>query len=287
MPVFISLLIYVVLSCQSASADQVNALIPAVVENDTLHALVQDTSGTTIATRFSPPSGFTRASLSDQSFEAFLRKLPLKPTGSKVIQYDGQFKYRQDVHAAVIDIDVGQRDLQQCADAVMRLRAEYLWSQQAFDDITFQFTNGFPAPYRRWRAGERIRVRGNDVSWGPQGKIDTTYQQFRKYLNMVFAYAGTLSLAKELESRPIEEIQIGDVFIQGGSPGHAVIVVDLARSNTSGEVMVLLAQSYMPAQDIHVLRNQKRVDDWYLINENTRVINTPEWIFSATDLKHF
>jgi hypothetical protein len=40
-----------------------------------------------------------------------------------VLLYNGAPKFRQDVHAAVIDIDVGTRDLQQCADATMRLRA--------------------------------------------------------------------------------------------------------------------------------------------------------------------
>ena len=45
-------------------------------------------------------------------------------------------------------------------------------------------------------------------------------------------------------------MQIGDVLIQGGSPGHAVIVVDMAENPATGEKLYLLAQSYMPAQDI-------------------------------------
>jgi Domain of unknown function (4846) len=38
----------------------------------------------------------------------------------------GDMKARQDVQYAVLDISVGNRDLQQCADAVMRIRGEYL-----------------------------------------------------------------------------------------------------------------------------------------------------------------
>ena len=49
---------------------------------------------------------------------------------------------------------------------------------------------------------------------------------------------------------PVTSMQIGDVLIQGGSPGHAVIVVDMAENPATGEKLYLLAQSYMPAQDI-------------------------------------
>jgi len=45
-------------------------------------------------------------------------------------------------------------------------------------------------------------------------------------------------------STNIEEINIGDVFIVGGSPGHAVIVVDMAQ-NDNNEKIFLLAQSYI------------------------------------------
>ena len=57
---------------------------------------------------------------------------------------------------------------------------------------------------------------------------DYSYKTFRKYLNMVFMYAGTASLSKELRTVPYTSLQAGDVFIKGGSPGHAVIVVDVA-----------------------------------------------------------
>lgn len=58
--------------------------------------------------------------LSEGSFAEYLRNLPLKPHGTKVKYYNGEEK-PNDVYVAVIDIDVGTRDLQQCADAVIRL----------------------------------------------------------------------------------------------------------------------------------------------------------------------
>ncbi len=70
-----------------------------------------------------------------------------------------------------------------------------------------------------------------------------------------------------------------------GSPGHAVIVVDVAQ-NRAGERVFLLAQSYMPAQDIHILNSADDVNPW-----SPRAIGrrskTPEWTFSHGDLKRF
>ena len=124
-----------------------------------------DPSGTTIATRILPPAGFDRPAVANHSFANYLRNFPVKTHGTPVLLFDGQEKHNQHVHVAVLDIDVGQRDLQQCADAVMRLRAEYLWQQKAYDNISFHFTNGFPAPYNKWRSGNRIKVSGNKVNW--------------------------------------------------------------------------------------------------------------------------
>lgn len=246
-----------------------------------------DSSGQTISQRFQPNDGFIRSSLPENSFGYYLRHLPLKPVGTKVYHFDGREKYNQSAQAAVIDMDVGARDLQQCADAVMRLRAEFLWGTGAYSDISFQFTNGFAAPYVRWRNGERIRVSGNKVNWVGANNTDTSYRAFRKYLNMIFAYAGTLSLARELRSKSLTDIEVGDVLIQGGSPGHAVIVVDKVVHPETNAVRILLAQSYMPAQDIHVLNNPQRDDPWYPINAETKRIITPEWTFYAEDLKSF
>ncbi|MEL6832778.1 MAG: DUF4846 domain-containing protein [Bacteroidota bacterium] len=283
-----SLIVCLILSCQPENTRQEGSSVNTEAVNlPVVLAAEQDSTGMTIASRFAPPAGFQRVPLPLNSFGDFLRELPLQSSSSKVFQYDGRPKYRQDVHAAVIDMDVGTRDLQQCADAVIRLRAEYFWEEGAYDEISFQFTNGFIASCRPWRNGQRIQVVGNSVTWVQRAQQDTTYKQFRRYLNMVFAYAGTLSLANELTARPLAEIKIGDVFVQGGSPGHAVIVVDLVRSESSDEVMVLLAQSYMPAQDIHVLKNSRRADSWYIITTDTKFIKTPEWTFSAGDLKHF
>lgn len=287
----VSLLLAALLFCCACQSAEVNVqregpLAGKAADKQATVALV-DTSGNDILSRFLPPNGFSRVAIDPTSFAHYLRHLPLKPPDSPVLLYNGRQKWNQKAHAAVIDLDVGDRDLQQCADAVMRLRAEYHWNSAAFDEISFHFTNGFAAPYSRWRSGERISVNGNTVRWVDRNRPDASYRSFRSYLNMVFAYAGTLSLSQELRSVPLAEIAIGDVLIQGGSPGHAVIVVDKAVDDTTGDVVVLLAQSYMPAQEIHVLKNQGRSNHWYPISSKTQVIRTPEWTFAAQDLKRF
>lgn len=244
-------------------------------------------SGKTVETRFAVPRGYVRVPTDSASFGAYLRRLPLKPDSAPVYLYNGRLKNRQDVHCAVVDLDVGSRDLQQCADAVMRLRAEYLYQQRRFADIHFNFTSGFRADYARWRQGDRIRVSGNQVSWRRGQQATPSYAAFRQYLNVVFSYAGTASLERELTPADPAGLQPGDVWIKGGHPGHAVIVLDVAEHPETGERCFLLAQSYMPAQDIHVLRNPAGDSPWYAVPVAGEKLITPEWTFERAQLRRW
>lgn len=259
----------------SDSTNPTNALLPI------------DTSGTIIQSRFNPPTGYMRTDSDSNSFAFFLSNSALKPHSTSVRLFDGKLKPNQQAHAAILDISVGKRDLQQCADAVMRLRAEYLFSQKRFSDIHFRFVSGFDCRYEEWRKGNRVKVEGNKVRWVNSNTRDTSYASFMKYMETVFNYASTLSLEKELASVNSAEVQIGDVLIQGGSPGHAVIVVDMVQ-NEAGKKLVLLAQSYMPAQDIHVLKNpmNKKLSPWFDLGQMPKIY-TPEWTFETNQLKRF
>ncbi|MBP7652117.1 DUF4846 domain-containing protein [Candidatus Dependentiae bacterium] len=236
------------------------------------------------------PKGYKRLNYDLNSYEYWLSSRPLKKTGSKVYLFNGKLKNNQNVHYAVIDIDVGNKNLQQCADAVIRLRSEYLYSQNLYEKISFGFVNGFKAEYSKWRRGYSIKVNNNKCCWIPVNQNQSDYTGFRKYLDIVFSYANSFSLQKEMSGiTKISDINIGDVFIQGGFPGHAVIVVDLAV-NTSNDFdkIFLLAQSYMPAQDIHILKNitDENLTPWYNVNFQNELI-TPEWTFYKNDLYRF
>ncbi len=239
--------------------------------------------GQTIAERFDVPTGFVRLASEEKSFAHYLQNLPLKPHGTKVKYYDGREKTKE-VYLAVVDFDLGERDLQQCADAVIRLRAEYLYKEERLGEIHFNFVSGFNAEFSNWMAGRGIAVNGSSVSWVNNSKNNSSYESFQKYLNTVYAYASTLSLEKELNAKPFADLAIGDVFIQGGSPGHCVIIVDAAVNKKTGEKIFMLAQGYMPAQDIQILKGDEEGSPWFSANIQ-EVLKTPEWIFKTSDLK--
>lgn len=243
--------------------------------------------GETISERYFPPQGYERVKLEKDSFGTFLRNQKLKPYGEKVLYYNGKAKASKGIYDSAFDVDIGERDLHQCADAAMLLRAEYLYSRKLYDALHFNFTSGFNAEYTKWKQGYRIKVDGNNVSYYKGTEPSNTYKSFRSYMNMVMAYAGTLSLEKEMHPVNLKDMEIGDVFIVGGSPGHAVIVVDLAE-NQEGKKVFLLAQSYMPAQQTQLLLNpmDENLSPWYSLEGKEKLI-TPEWSFELDTLKRF
>lgn len=221
----------------------------------------------TIADRIAPPPGFQRIPAEPGSFAHWLRGLPVKAPQTLVRLYDGRPKWNQQVHVAVIDIDTGARDLQQCADAIMRLRGEYLLGAGRARDIRFNDTKGRPQPFK---------------------SEATNYPAFRKYMDQVFSVSGSYSLERELTPVALAQMRAGDVFIKGGFPGHAVLVVDMVQ-NAGGEKRFLLLQSYMPAQDMHLLKNPRSPDGspWYPVPAQKAELVTPEWTFPAGALRRF
>jgi Domain of unknown function (4846) len=205
----------------------------------------------TLEDRIAAPEGFTRVAVKQGSFAAFLRRLPLLPAGADVRAFDG--RVLNTAHVAVVDLDVGTVDLQQCADSAIRLRAEYLWSRDEKSRIAFHTTSGDRVPYARYQRGEEIAVRGNTVGWRKSTRAQggpNDRSAFRRYLHDVFMYAGSISLARDTE--PVKgEVQAGDMYVVGGSPGHVLVVLDVALHGD--ERRLLLGEGFMPAQSFHVV----------------------------------
>ncbi|MEM9052977.1 MAG: DUF4846 domain-containing protein [Bacteroidota bacterium] len=284
----LSLLIALLIVCSGCFNGERSDTVQSVALVNRISETYPDESGNTVESRYKPPTGFERIESEESSFAEYLRNLPLKDVGSTVRYFNGSTKENRNVYSGVVDLEIGDRDLHQCADAIMRLRAEYLWKQKRFDEIHFNFTNGFRVDYAKWMEGNRVVVERNKTFWRNSAAPANDYDTFWKYLEIIFSYAGTLSLSEELNSVPAEKMEIGDVFIQGGSPGHAVIVVDMAVNEDKGQKMFMLAQSYMPAQEIQILvnPNDRSSGSWYSLDFGETLI-TPEWTFQKGDLKRF
>lgn len=260
---------YITVSCVKS--------VSAANENITQNSCEKDnkvivSAGKTIQERFLPPAGYERVSTANNPFGEYLRNLRLKPYGSSVLYFNKKTKPNTNIYVSVIEMDIDNQDLQQCADAVMRLRGEYLYRQKMFDKIHFNIvSDGKPRYFLSYTNG------------------NTSYAKFRAYMRYIFAYANTTSLHDELTPvKLINNIRAGDVFIQKRTPyGHAVIVVDVAEDKKTGKKVYMLAQSYMPAQETQILENpaNKSISPWY--EAKNGVIQTPEWTFSSTDLRRF
>src|SRR5262249_42904062 len=152
-------------------------------------------------------------------------------------------------------------------------------------ELAFHFTSGDLARFDEWAAGQRPQVSGSRVRWSRTAPPDASYRSFRDFMTLVFRYAGSKSLADELEPVAVTEVRPGDVFVQGGFPGHAVLVLDVAERQDGARVF-LLGQSYMPAQEIHVLKDPRTGGAWFETALHQR-LDTPEWSFPPDALRRF
>ena len=242
----------------------------------------------TLADSFAPPPGFARVPVNPRSYGEWLRHLPLKPDASGAVLHDGRPVTDRGTVAAVVDIDVGRGDLQQCADAIMRLRAEYLFSRRLTDLIGFELLNGERYRFASYVEGATPAQAGDGIAWERGRPRGNGHADLRRWLDIVFGFASTRSLARELRPVGMADAAIGDVFIRPGNPGHALIIVDMAVDPGNGRKLALLAQSSMPARDIHLLRNARdpHGSAWFPL-ANGRPLITPGRVFAPNEIRRF
>jgi hypothetical protein len=208
----------------------------------------------TVSEAFPPPAGAHR--VASDAFGAWLGELPLYEPGRQVLSYDGR-PMAMDA-ARVVNIPVGTRDLQQCADSALRLRAS--WERAVGRSPAFHYTSGDVSSWSAWAAGTRPRVSGNDVTFvAHAAAANDGDASFEAWLMNLFTYAGTRSLG--LDTVATTEPQAGDLVVVPGSPGHAVVVLDVAQD--ASHTWVLVGQGFMPAMDFHVLSGP--VAGWFLV----------------------
>jgi hypothetical protein len=185
--------------------------------------------------------------------------------------------------AAVVALDVGEADLQQCADSILRLHAEWLFAQGR-RDASYRAASGAAMPFARWARGERMVPEGLGFNWVASARPDASHASYRRWLDGVFNWANTGSLARDTQPIPEAELRPGDFVVQPGSPGHAVLVLDMARSG-DGRRALLLGQGFMPAQNFQVLRPSGAPDRlapgsasaWFVVAPGASGLDTPFW----------
>lgn len=268
-----------------ASGEKMEIETTGTIQIETEETFSVNAEGMTLETRIPAPAGYHRSKVEAQSFGAFVRSYALKPAGSPVLLFDGRKKGNQQAHEAVFAMHLEAEDFQQCADSVMRIYAEYLYETGKPNQIKFNLVNGFSFDFATWSQGNKLVVDNNKTTWGSNQANDGSKESLERYLHMLFAYASTLSMAEESAPVDLSDLQTGDIFIKGGSPGHVVMVADICE-NENGEKAFLLAQGYMPAQEFHILKNPgQETDPWYYTSKVTYPFETPEYTFTEGSLR--
>lgn len=229
--------------------------------------------------RYAPPAGFARVAVAPRSFGAFVRSLPLAPAGAKVVDFTGRPLHGDGHHpniAAIVDIDIGTSDLQQCADAIIRMHAEWRYGLGE-RDLAYRAVSGQRLAYRSWLDGERAVIDGKNLALRHTAPARAdSHPAFRAWLDEVFRWAGTPSVARDAKKVERQDLAPGDLFVLTGSPfGHGVLVLDVARDDRD-RVALLLGQSYIPAQSFQVLQPDAR-GPWFVVEPGDAAVKTPFW----------
>jgi hypothetical protein len=136
--------------------------------------------------------------------------------------------------------------------------------------MSYVGATGLDMPLSRWAKGQRLLANGADVFWIQKAKpADPDHAEFRRYLDGVFTWANSTSLAQQ--AKPVEPAQIrpGDFFLHTGSPGHALLVLDVAAKGE--RKLALFAQALNPAENVHVLR-PGRATAWFTLVADRPVV---------------
>ena len=281
-----ALIVLIVLAAYTVQSKPCEIMSSTVSSDITTPNLINKDS-LTIYSRVNVPDGYKRVKYPKGSFQDYLRHYNLKSFGSKIVNYDDSNYFWQGGHIGILEVPVPKNGLQQCADALIRIRSEYLWENNRKDEIGFNFTSGHYCSWKDYANGFRPKISGHKVTFSKTAVANHSKENFYKYLNLIYMYSGTLSLYNELKSVNDSDLQIGDMLIKGGSPGHIVMICDEAV-NQKGEKLFLLFQGNTPAQSVHLVKNlqDSSISPWYELNEDA-VISVSNYTFSSAKFVRF
>jgi len=258
-------MLLLLLACQ-ATADPVVVSTAAAPTDPDAANVGADVEASTVRAAFPLPAGTSR--VDGGAFGEWLGAMTVRPADVTVRTHDGRTVGHD---ARVIELPLVKGDLQQCADSAIRLRAE--WLKATGGEIMYHSTSGDPMPWSRYAGGETPYAAGNDLAWRPGGD-----KSWDGYLRSVFMYAGTRSLA--LDTEAVDAPIPGDIVVVPGGPGHAVVLLDVAKRGD--ETLVLVGEGFMPAQDFHVELGP--VDGWWAWDDG---VELDHWTLPASGLRRW
>jgi hypothetical protein len=221
-----------------------------------------------IVEQINVPLGFERISVTKGSFANWLRQLPLNPPNSPVLDYKNRVKKSADdtTIAAVIDMNISGKNLDQCMDILMRMHAEYLISKNRKNKIIFPLPDGKMFSWDQWKEGYRFYFKGYNFRFHHIAEQDTSDNNFEHYLRAIFEYSGTQAFYHYYKSISFDSLQIGDFIVKKNPHGHAVMVIDIAQDKL-GNKIALFGQGDTPACQFHIL-NYNKDNPWFPINKS-------------------
>lgn len=229
----------------------------------------------TIADRFPVPKGCTEATPEEGSFAAWLAARPLASEDTPVRTADGdRVRFTFSPALAVLDMDLlGPQD---CADSVIRLRGDYLWSAGGADDLTLKYLSGDAIPWARWAEGCRPKLnlaRSRVARWDCGDTRTDGRDDFTAYLKNVMRYANSFALARDLTPIDPNDVGPGDVLTQpnpSGGIGHAAIVARTITCDDGATRRHLVVNGFLPPQSVHVIGRRTSfgaLRPWFTISD--------------------
>ncbi|HVP10331.1 MAG TPA: DUF4846 domain-containing protein [Phycisphaerae bacterium] len=240
-----------------------------------------------LAARIPPPDGFARVDVAAGSFADWLRFLPMLPEGSPVVGPKGEVIMPANDRslAGAVALQPHTAKTLSAPNILVRLRAEYLWATGRMDDLAFHFTSGHLSTWKEWASGLRPTVRGKNVTVAKSASADTSRTNFTGYLESIFQYGTVYSLFKDTDKASEPVIEAGSVFIRVGRPGHAVMILDVAR-NPEGQTRVLIGEGGTPVRTFHVLRAGDG-SPWFPLGRSEPIDLGAKGVFHLKDLRHW
>jgi len=208
---------------------------------------------TPLQNRFATPKDYTRIAVKPGSIGQWLRMLPLTADGTAVQDANGKTALVTSAGhaAAVIDIDM---HAEESADALLRLHAEWRFSQGDSGRISYLSNSGRPLPFSRWLSGGRIVMKKRGWDWSPSASpvSQQTYGDLRNFLDAAYQWVDPRALAIQGRALGSDDVEPGDYFVHAGKDPTLVIVLDVAK-NASGDPALLLGHVAAPHQNLYVM----------------------------------